>query len=187
MNTIMVEKRNMTKKAKQLRRSGMVPCVIYGGTLKESLSVQMGQSIANKIARLKREGSKIQIKLDNQVISVQIKDKTQNLLTDEITHISFQALNADQKVNSVAHIILQNADKVAGVIEKLLMEVPYSAYPDDMIDTVTIDLEGLPVGSILTVGDIPEFKNGKVDLQVGADSMVLRIRDKKRLLSQDAG
>ncbi len=186
MDVITVEKRNPTAKAKQLRRAGIVPCVICGGALKSSLSVQLDQKVASKLSRLNREGSKLQIKLDDQVILAQIKDKSWNSLTNEMTHISFQALKADQKVNSVAHIILQNTDKVAGVLEKLVMEIPYSAFPDDMIDTVTVDLESLPVGSILTVADIPEFKNGKVDLQVDADSMILRISDKKRILSKDA-
>ena len=35
MNTIQVEKRDFSKKAKQLRRGGIVPGSIYGGPLKE--------------------------------------------------------------------------------------------------------------------------------------------------------
>ncbi|MEF9918645.1 MAG: 50S ribosomal protein L25/general stress protein Ctc, partial [Eubacterium sp.] len=154
MDIITVEKRNTAKKAKQLRRSGFIPCVISGGALKEALSVQLEKTAADKLFKLNREGSRIQIKLDDQIIPVQIKEKNRDFLSNELIHISFQALEADQKVNSIAHIILHNAEKTKGVLEKTLLEIPYSALPADMIDTVPIDLDGLTIGTIITVSDI---------------------------------
>lgn len=183
---ITVEKRNAMTKTKELRRAGIIPCVIYGGALKESVSVQMEKSSANKLFNQKREGSKIKIQMDNQVIPVQIKEKTWNFLKSEIIHISFQALKADQKVNSVTHILLQNADKIAGTLEKMLLEIPYSALPADMIDTITVDLDGMPVGSALTVGDIVEFQSEKVEINVDKDSIIFRINDKKMVTEEVA-
>lgn len=180
MDIIPVERRNEEAKAKQLRRAGIVPCCVYGGNLTESISIQMDQQTANKLFRVKRNGSKVQLKLEEQAIPVQIKDKTRNFADNGIEHISFQALKADQKVNSVAHIILENGDTVAGILEKMLLEVPYASLPKDMIDTVRVDLEGMRPGTTLTVGDIPEFKQETIALQVDADSMVVRIRDRKR-------
>ena len=43
MDVIKVEKRNEQAKANQLRRSGLVPCCVYGGDLPESISIQMDQ------------------------------------------------------------------------------------------------------------------------------------------------
>lgn len=185
MNTITVEKRNVNAKAKQLRRAGIIPCVVYGGKLQESLSIQISGHTANKLFRLYREGSKVQLKLDDQIIPVQIKDKTQDPLTNALIHISFEALQANQKVNSLAHIILQNTDKVTGILEKMVLEIPYSSLPEHMIDTVSIDLDGMPVGTVLTVWDIPEFQSNNIDLQVDKDSIVFKIADKKRVSSED--
>ena len=39
MDVIKVEKRNEQAKANQLRRSGLVPCCVYGGDLPESISI----------------------------------------------------------------------------------------------------------------------------------------------------
>ncbi|MEA4934174.1 MAG: 50S ribosomal protein L25 [Lawsonibacter sp.] len=186
MDIIPVEKRNEKAKAKQLRRAGIVPCCVYGGSLSESISIQMDQQAANKLFRVKRNGSKVQLKLEEQIIPVQIKDKTRNFANNEIEHIGFQALKADQKVNSVAHIILENADTVAGILEKMQLEVPYASLPKDMIDTVCVDLEGMRPGTTLTVGDIPEFRQETIGLQIAADSMVVRIRDKKRSMTTQA-
>lgn len=184
MDIITVQKRDTAIKAKHLRRSGFVPCSVFGGTFKDSISIQIDEATARRLVRTKREGSKMKLDLSGQVIPVQIKEKIQNTLNNEITHISFQALKIDQKVNSVIHIMLKNTDKVVGTLEKMLLEIPYASFPADMIDTLTLDLDGMATGSILTVGDIPEFKTGKIDLQVDADSIVLRINDKKRATTQ---
>jgi large subunit ribosomal protein L25 len=180
MDTITMEKRSEGVKAKHLRRAGIVPCCVYGGELPGSLSIQMDQKTAGKLLREKRVGSKVQLKVGEQLIVTQIKEYTKCFASSGIEHISFQALDAGQKVNSVTHILLKNADTVTGVLEKLLLEIPYASYPKDMLDTVTVDLEGMPVGTVLTVGDIPEFGSGQIELQVEADSIVLRINDRRR-------
>lgn len=187
MDIIQVEKRNSQAKAKQLRRAGIVPCCVYGGKLSGSLSLQMGQQDANQLFQTKRLGSKVQLALDATLIPAQIKEKTRNFMDCNIEHIGFQALSADVRVNSVAHIILKNTDSASGIIEQMLFEIPYASLPEHMVDTVTVDLEGMAVGTVLTVQDIPEFMSEHVELQVKADSMVLRINDKKRIGAQNAG
>lgn len=184
MDIITVQKRDTERNAKYLRRNGFVPANIFGGTLQESISIQIDEATARSLVRLKREGSKLRLALDEQVIPVQIKEKTQNTLSQDIIHISFQALRADQKVNSVIHILLKNMEKVTGILERIMLEIPYASLPADMIDTITIDLEGVRVGSVITVADIPELQNEKIDLQVDVDSIILRINDKNRATVQ---
>lgn len=185
MNVVTVKKRDFTVKAKKLRRSGIVPGSVFGGALPDSISIQMDESTANNLIRHKREGSKLKLDLDGQVIPVQIKEKTINALNNEILHISFQALKQDQKVNSVIHIILENTEKTTDLLEKMLLEIPYASLPEDMIDTITIDVDGMPAGSILTVGDIHELKSDKIDLQVSTEEIIFRINYKKNSAKQD--
>lgn len=168
-------------KAKKLRRNGYVPGSVFGGMLKEPVALQIEESVARQLVRELREGSRLKLDLDGTVIPVQIKEKSLDNLKHEILEISFQALSADQAVNSViVDIVLVNADKVTAVLEKLNMKIPYSALPADMIDTLEIDVDGMPVGTIVTVGDIPELKSEKLALQVNSDEIVFRITDGKR-------
>lgn len=178
MDTINVQPRSPEVKPKKLRRSGLVPCIVFGGDLENTLSIQMEEAAARKLVRLKREGSKIQLNLEGTTIPVQIKEKEINTLKNEIVHLSFQVLKAEQKINSVIHIILKNADVTAGVLEKMLLEIPYSSLPADMIDTIDVDIQGMPVGTIITVGDIAELKDKKIDLQVDTSSIILRMNDR---------
>lgn len=179
MNVITVDRRDFTVKAKQLRRSGIVPGNVFGGPLPDTISIQMDEGVARRLIRYKREGSKLKLDLDGQLIPVQIKEKTVDTLNNEILHISFQTLKADQKVNSVIHIILKNTEKITESLESMLLEIPYAAFPEDMIDTITIDVDGMAVGTVITVADIPELVSGKIDLQINKEETVLRISDKK--------
>lgn len=184
MDVITVNKRDFAVKAKQLRRAGMVPGSVFGGPLPDSVSLQIDEVIARRLIRYKREGSKLKLDLDGQLIPVQIKEKALNTLNNEILHISFQALKADQKVNSVIHIILKNTEKITESMEAMLLEIPYTAFPENMIDTITIDIDGMAVGTVITVADIPELMSDKIDLQVGKEEIVLRISDKRRSAKQ---
>lgn len=123
---------------------------------------------AAKSNRKEMKGSKL---------PVQIKEKEVDAIKGEILHISFQALTADEKVNSVIHILLENDDKISGQLEKMMLEIPYASLPEDMIDTITVDLDGITTGIVLSVGDIPELMSEKIELKVNLDEIVLRISE----------
>ena len=180
MENIGVQKRDFTVKAKKMRRLGMVPGSVFGKNLPESISIQMEESIASRLIREKREGSKLLLNVEGQMIPVQIKEKSLDTLKGEILHISFQALVADEKVNSVIHIFVKNDEKFGAQLEKMLMEIPYTSLSEDMIDTITIDVDKLKNGDVLTVKDIPELISDKIKLQVGTDEIVLRINERQQ-------
>lgn len=178
MDQIHVKKRDTAIKAKRLRQLGMVPGNIIGKSLPESISIQMEEAEARRLGRQLREGSKIAIDLEGQAIPAQIKEKSLNTLNNEILHLSFQALVADEKVNSVIHILLENEEKAGNQLEKMMMEIPYTSLPADMIDTITIDLDGMAVGTVVMVKDIPELMSDAIELRVDQEEIVLRISDK---------
>lgn len=179
METINVQKRDFNVKAKKMRRLGMVPGNVFGKSLPDSISIQMEEAVARRLIRLNREGSKLVMNIDGQTVPVQIKEKSLNTVNNEILHISFQALTADEKVNSVIHIIITNDEKIPGILEKIQLEIPYASLPEYMIDTITIDVDGMKAGTVLTVGEISELKSDKIELQVDPDSIVLRVSEKK--------
>ena len=178
MENITVQKRDLSVKAKKLRSLGLVPGSVFGKFLPESISIQMEETVARRLFRQKREGSKLSLSIDGETIPVQIKEKSLNMLNDEILDISFQALSADEKVNSVIHILLANDEKISGQLDRMLLEIPYASLPEYMIDTITIDLDGMRTGTVLTVKDIPELMSDKIELQVDTNEIVLRISHK---------
>ena len=187
MSTITVQKRDPAAKAKQLRRAGIVPCVIFGAELPESLSVQLGQNEARQLRRTKQDGSKVNVLLEGKTYPTLVRELEYSGASGQVVHISFQVLQAGKKYNSVADIVLLNRDKVAGVLEQMRMRIPHAAEPQNLLDTVAVDLEQVPVGTTLTVGDIPELCSGRIELQVDPKEIVLRISDKKRADARPEG
>ena len=88
MDVIKVEKRDEQAKANQLRRSGLVPCCVYGCDLPESISIQMDQQVQANCST-PREGSKVGLELDGHVIPTQIKDDSMVLrILDKVHTVS---------------------------------------------------------------------------------------------------
>lgn len=177
MDIINVEHRDMKVKAKHLRRMGLVPCTVYGGSLPESVSITMEVQTANAMYRHKRVGSRVSLKLDGEVIPAQIKELDLNPDNQDVTQISFQALQAGHSVNSVLQIYHINTENVRGILEQMIDEVPYESLPRDMIDSVTLDLDGKGPGTVITLADIPELNTGRITMHLPADSIVLRITE----------
>ena len=180
MDAIQAKLRDVALKAKQLRRCGFVPCVIYGAGLEESLSVQIPSCEARQLRKAKRIGSLVDVQVEGKRYHTLIKEIEYNNIKNEIIHISFQSLEKGKKANSVADIVLLNKDKVQGVLEQIQMQVPHAAEPEYLLDTVSVDLENCPVGTVITVRDIPEFQSDNIELQTDPNSIVLRISEKKR-------
>ncbi len=185
MDIINVERRDPMAKAKHLRRVGIVPCSVYGGTLPEAISIQMEQQAANLLLRQKRDGSKIRLNLDGQIIPTQIKEYTRNPDNQDVTHLSFQALKAGQPVKSVVHIHRKNTENIRGILEQMIDEVSYESLPEHMVDTITLDLEGAAPGTQITIADIPELNNEHITLHIPSDSLVLRVSEAKTAANQD--
>ena len=76
MENISVQKRDFTVKAKKLRRSGIVPGIVFGSSLPESISIQIHENAARNLVRRKREGSRLSLDVEGQTIPVQIKEKS---------------------------------------------------------------------------------------------------------------
>lgn len=177
MDIVEASKRDFTIKTKRLRRAGMVPGSVYGGALKESIPLQMNERMARKAAAM-LVGAKLTLDLEGERLPVQLKEKHIDPLSNQITSLSFQALEADRRVNSVLHIIVKNGQKVtSALLEQLVLEIPYSALPEDMLDTVAIDVEGMAVGTVIRVSDIKELDRDRLHLQIDPNEAVLRIRE----------
>ncbi len=184
METIRAEMRKTGTKARHLRRNGKIPCVISGASLKESLSIQIEDSTARKIQRTMRDGSKCNIQVGDKVYHTLIKDLDYDILNNATVHISFQILDPNKVTNSVADIVILNRDKVANLLEIMQTKIPHAAKPDDLLDLVAVDMDGLSAGTVITVADIPEFQNDKIELQVDPETIVLRIKEMKSAIAE---
>ena len=112
MNTLKAEKRTMDTKAKRLRREGYVTGNVFGREMEGSLPVKIEKSAVEKLLKASNKGSQIMLDVDGQSYDVLIKEIQFNPLKGQVDEIDFQALVSNEKVHSVAEIVLVNHDKL---------------------------------------------------------------------------
>ena len=175
MNTLKAEKRDLSVKARKLRREGFVTGNIFGKEIEGSIPVKMPKLETEKFLKSNNKGSRVNLSVDGKDYDVLIKDISYNAMKAEINEIDFQALVSGEKVHSVAEVVLINHDKVQGVLQQHLEEIAYEALPSALIDKVEIDVGDMKVGDSIKVGDLPIASNKDIHLKTDTEEIVVSL------------
>ena len=174
MNTLKAEKRSMDVKAKKLRREGCVTGNMFGKEIEKSIPVKMQKKDVDRLLKTNNKGSQIMLEIDGQPYDVLIKDIEYNSMSRMVEEMDFQALVSNEKVHSVAEVILVNHEKViGGIIQENLSEISYKALPAALIDKVKIDVSNMHVGDVIRVKDLEIARNKDIDLLTNPEAVVV--------------
>ena len=166
MNTLKAETRNMSLKAKALRKEGFVTGCIFGRELEKSIPLKMEKS---EVERLQLEG---------KTYDALIKEVDYNPLKGFVEEIDFQALVSSEKVHSSAEIHLLNESKlVAGIPQQMLHEINYKALPASLVEKIELDVGDLKIGDTIRVKDLVIAKDENIDLITDLDSTVVTVTE----------
>ena len=171
MNTLKAETRTMDTKAKRLRREGYVTGNVFGKEIEGSLPVKIERSNVEKLLKTSNKGSQIMLDVDGQSYDVLIKEVQFNPLKGQVDEIDFQALVGNEKVHSVAEVVLVNHDKlIAGVLQQHLEEISFKALPSALVDKVMVDVGDMKIGDVIKVRDLAIAQDKDVDLKTDLDA-----------------
>lgn len=178
MTTLKAEKRDMSTKAKKLRREGYVTGVVFGKKLPESIPVKIAVKDAEQFLKKGGKGTQLMLDVDGESMDVLLKEVDYNSMKHQIMEMDFQALVSDEKVHSVAEIVLHNHEMViSGVLQQQMEEISYRAYPADLVEKVEIDVSTLKVGDSIKVKDLDIAKNDKIDLLTDPESTIVTVTE----------
>ena len=176
MNTLKAEKRSMDVKAKRLRREGYVTGNVFGREIKGSIPVKMDKLEVDRILAAAGKGSQVMLDVEGEKYDVLIKEIDYNTLTRRVEEIDFQALVSNEKVHSVAEIVLINHDNLAtGLAQVNLHEVSYKALPAALVDKIKIDISSMEVGDTIRVKDLEIAGNKDIDILTDLDTPVVTV------------
>ena len=176
MTTLKAEKRNMTEKAKRLRREGFVTGNVFGHAIMGSIPIKMTSMDVERLLKTEHKGGQIDLDIEGEIYNVLIKEVDYNSMTRKMEEIDFQALVSDEKVTSTAEIVILNREAVKnGVLQEDLNEVSYRAYPSALVERTTLDAAGLKVGDTVRVKDLDIAKNKDIDLKTDPEAVVLSV------------
>ena len=168
----------MDIKAKKLRREGYVTGNVFGKEMKESVPVKMEKATVDRLLKTCHKGSQVMLDIEGEKMNVLIKDVEFNPLKGQVDEIDFQALVSNEKVHSVAEVVLVGHEKAAGgVLEQLLEEVQFKAYPSALVDKVEVDVSNMKVGDSIKVKDLTLASDKDVDVMTDPETTVVTVHN----------
>lgn len=176
MTTLKVQKRDMETKAKKLRREGFITGNLFGKEIEGSIPLKIERLEAERTLRGCMKGTQIMLDVEGKMYDVLIKEIDFDATKNQTLEIDFQALVSNEKVHSVAEIVIVNHDKVAdGVLQENMEEINYRAYPSALVDKVEVDVAGLKVGDTIRVKDLSLAKDKDIDIKDDPEAVVLTV------------
>ena len=176
MNTLKAEKRDMSIKAKKLRREGFVTGNLFGRELEDSIPLKFDKAEIEKLLKVENKGGQVMLEVAGETYDALIKEVDYNPLKGYIDEIDFQALVSNEKVHSVAEIVLVNHDKLeAGVLQQHLEEISFRALPSALVDKIMVDVGDMKVGDVIKVKDLAIAQDKDVDLKTDLEAAVVSV------------
>lgn len=142
----------------QMRREGWIPSVIYGrGTENHNLKVD-AKTFSELLAHSSSENILINLDVEGEGTRLAFLQSVQHdPLTSEVLHIDFLAI--DEKTEITAHIPANLTGepvgvKAGGIIEQYVHAIEITCLPNDLPETIDIDVSALEAGASLHIGDV---------------------------------
>jgi len=159
-----------TSNSRRLRRSGMVPAVIYGAGQENLRLIIDHNHLLKKLLSENFLTSILNIKIQDKEESVLIKDIHVHPSKRQIMHLDLQRVIADQviRVNVPIHFI--NGDAAPGVkleggsVSALMNEVEVSCLPKNLPERLEVDVASMELDELLYLSDIPLAEGVEIPL-----------------------
>ena len=160
--------------ARQARRNGMVPGVVYGGEV-DPLPINVPfNALLKKLKEGRFLSTLFNLKVDgHDDVRVICRSVQRDVVKDLPTHIDLLRLKRTTRLDIFIHVEFLNEEeapgiKKGGVLTVVRPEVELSVIAGDIPEKIVVDLDGLEVGDIVHLSDVtlPEGARPTVDRDI---------------------
>ncbi|OFV99979.1 MAG: hypothetical protein A3H94_05315 [Acidobacteria bacterium RIFCSPLOWO2_02_FULL_60_20] len=143
----------------ELRRTGKVPAVLYGGTGK-SVNLQLQpRQLANVLGTKSKHHTLFQLQVQGGEETLAMIAETQwEPVRGTLRHVDFKRVLMDRKIRVAVPIITTGEAKgikeQGGVFELMLRELEVECLPADLLDEFTFDVSNLMLNESIRVSDL---------------------------------
>ncbi|WP_334165332.1 50S ribosomal protein L25/general stress protein Ctc [Phenylobacterium sp.] len=184
-----VRERTGTGGAREARRSGMVPGVLYGGD-KDPVAIAVKSNEFRKALYTgKLLGHLVTLKYGKETQPVIAKAVDMHPVTDEPVHFDLYRVDAHQQIKIEVPVHFTNQDeapglKRGGTLNIALHALTVSCAADEIPEEIVFDLTGLDIGATVRVSDltIP----GKAEAAVDGDTVVATVAGAMAEVTEEA-
>jgi large subunit ribosomal protein L25 len=172
------------EKPNKLRRAGLVPAVVYGhGVENQSIKTIAGEF--DKVLAQAGETHLVDLSIDGKApIKVIIYDVAREQVKGRVQHVDFLKVNMKEKLTVEIPLTFVGESKavkdLGAVIVRARDHVEVECLPDDLVDSIEVDLSVLnEFGDTITVADLKLPKGMTVTLDADASVVSLVEQEKQ--------
>ena len=167
-----------TGASRRQRRAGQLPGIVYGGT-KDPQPITLDHNELYHL--LKKEvfhSSLLSVEVDGQNETVILRDTQWHPFKQQVLHIDFQRVAADEKIHVKVPLHFIGGDdspavKLGGcIVSAVINDVDVVCLPGNLPEFITVDLSGLEVGHSVHVSELKLPADVELVLRGEGDAVV---------------
>ena len=146
--------------ARQARRDGMVPGIVYGGGV-DPVAINIPfNALLKRLKQGRFLSTLFNLKVDgHDDVRVICRNVQRDVVKDLPTHLDLMRLRRTSRINLFIHVDFINHEtcpglKKGGVLTVVRQEVELNVLAGDIPDHVTVDLAGLNIGDVIKISDV---------------------------------
>jgi large subunit ribosomal protein L25 len=146
-----------SRETRRLRRAGQVPGVLYGGG-EEPVAFAVGERELRHALHAK--GAVIELSLGSETgTPAVLKDAQRHPVRGDLMHVDLLRVDLNVAIQSSVTVELIGADEAPGVIEGGILEhvtreVNVEALPNEIPETIQVDVSKLEMNGTVALGDV---------------------------------
>ncbi len=163
------------RQVRALRRSGLLPAVIYGHNV-EPISISLEGRQAGRVLGRLSSSSLITIDLEGKEYPSLVREKQQNHIKRTLIHVDFMVVSLTEKIRANVGIVLTGDSPAVKDFNAMLInglsELEVEAFPQDLPKSIVVDISALvKIGDGIHVRDI--VLSDKVQVLDTPDEMII--------------
>jgi large subunit ribosomal protein L25 len=161
-----------SRTTRRLRRSGLVPGVVYGGG-NEARHFQVPEREVRSV--LLHGGALIDVRFDGSgTTPVVVKEEQRDPVRGSLLHLDLLEVKLDEEIQAEVGIELIGTDdapgvKEGGVLEHVTHQITIEALPTAIPDSVPADVSGMAIGDTLQLSALTPPEGVKFSLGEGVE------------------
>src|SRR5215213_2260001 len=147
-----------TRATRRLRRAGIVPGVVYGGTGQEdAVSFKVDARVLRHV--LVDGSALIDLKVDGKTLPVIVKDRQLDPVRDELIHIDLLEVRLDEKIQTQVGVHLEGIEdapgvKEGGVVDHVTHQLNIEALPTAIPESIVVDVSGMEIAATMHLSEL---------------------------------
>jgi len=140
-------RKTLGKKVKSLRQRGVLPAVLYGPGLKNSLSLEINSKEFEKVFGEVGESALISLEIDGKKSLVLVHEVKRDVISGTLIHVDFYQPKAGQEIETKVPLVFKGSalavKDLGGTLVRNIQEVHVRALPENLPHQILVDISGL--------------------------------------------